>query len=105
MTWFVAVCLLGSGITWMLKGDGRFIQWAKTSSEAMKYPAPNINSATAQELERLPGIGLKTAEKIVAHRNINGPFMSVYDLRYVKGITRKSLNKILEFYENPPAGP
>ena len=36
--------------------------------------AVNINTATADEIDKLPGIGRKTAEAIVAFREDNGPF-------------------------------
>ena len=46
----------------------------------------NINTANQKELESLPGIGVKTAEKIVDFREENGGFGSVEDIMEVKGI-------------------
>ena len=54
----------------------------------------DINTATAQELTTIKGIGAKTAEKIVAYREANGPFKSVDDLTKVSGIKEKRLDKI-----------
>lgn len=54
----------------------------------------SINAASAVELQRLPGVGKVTAERIVAYRNANGPFASVDDLIKVKGIGKKSLAKL-----------
>ena len=54
----------------------------------------NINTATAEELQMLPGIGESTAQGIVAFRNANGPFKSVDGLMKVKGIGEKKLNAI-----------
>lgn len=45
-----------------------------------------LSSATAEELDELPGIGPVTAEKIVAWRTAHGPFRSVDDLDAVPGI-------------------
>ena len=56
----------------------------------------NINTATAQELTALPGIGQAKAEAIVKHREANGPFKTVDELNDVKGIG----NKILENIKN-----
>jgi competence protein ComEA len=46
----------------------------------------DINAAGAAELDSLPGIGPALAERIITHREENGPFESVEDLRQVKGI-------------------
>lgn len=46
----------------------------------------DINSAGVAELDALPGIGAAIAERIVAHRDANGPFRAVEDLQDVKGI-------------------
>ena len=46
----------------------------------------NINTATAEELETLPGIGEKRAQAIVEDRQNNGPFRTVEELTRVKGI-------------------
>lgn len=49
----------------------------------------NINTATAEQLDTLPGIGESTAQKIIADRETNGPFASVEDLKRVSGIGDK----------------
>lgn len=46
----------------------------------------NINTASAQELEALPGIGPALAQSIVSYRNEHGPFQAVEDLKNVPGI-------------------
>jgi competence ComEA-like helix-hairpin-helix protein len=47
----------------------------------------NINTATPQELEKLPGIGKVVAERIVAHREQYGPFRRTEHLMMVRGIS------------------
>lgn len=61
-----------------------------------KGEAININSASQEELEELPGVGPSIAERIVEHRDANGPFASVDDLQDVKGIGPATLEKIRE---------
>lgn len=46
----------------------------------------DINRATVEELDTLPGVGPTTAQAIIDHRNRNGPFRSVEDLAKVRGI-------------------
>ena len=46
----------------------------------------NINAATVKELAKLPGIGKKKAEAIVAYREQHGPYKNIEELVNVKGI-------------------
>lgn len=48
--------------------------------------AVNINSASAQQLQSLPHIGVAKAQAIVEYRNAHGPFASTADIMKVKGI-------------------
>ena len=54
----------------------------------------DINRANADELDRLPGIGPKTAKAIIEHRTRNGPFASIDDLLAVRGIGPATLAEI-----------
>lgn len=53
----------------------------------------NLNTATAAQLDLLPGIGEKAARRIVEHR-AKTPFVKVEDLRKVKGFGAKKLEKL-----------
>lgn len=58
------------------------------------WAAVDVNSASAQQLEAVKGIGPAKARAIVDYRNKNGPFKSLDDLRNVDGIGAKSLEKM-----------
>ncbi len=61
----------------------------------------NPNTATVASLRRLPGIGPKTAAKIVAYRrrDPNTPFRAPADLTNVKGIGEKTVQRIRPFLQ------
>ena len=69
---------------------------AKGNSKAASAITPpiNINTATAAQLEALPGIGARTAQAIVDHRQKNGGFKKIEELMNVKGIGEKSFLKL-----------
>ena len=54
----------------------------------------NINTATKEELDTLPGVGPATAEKILNYRQEHGNFQSIEDLKNVKGIGEAKFNKL-----------
>jgi len=56
------------------------------ASTASEDALLNINTASAADIEDLPGIGPAFAQRIVEYRTANGPFQSVEDLQKVKGI-------------------
>jgi competence protein ComEA len=63
-------------------------------STTAKVPSPvNLNTATVEQLEALPGIGAKTAALIVAYRQKN-PFKKPEELMNVKGIGEKAFLRI-----------
>ena len=54
----------------------------------------NINTAASAELEKLPGIGAKTAERIIEYRQKNGPFKKIEELMNVRGVGEKNFLKL-----------
>jgi comEA protein len=57
----------------------------------------NINKASVKELSLLPGVGEKTAEKIIAYRNRIGSYKSLEQIMDVKGIGVKKFEKMKRF--------
>ena len=56
--------------------------------------ALNLNTATAEDLEALPGIGPVMAQRLVQFRQTHGPFKDVEDLLAVSGIGEKKLARL-----------
>jgi competence protein ComEA len=54
----------------------------------------NLNTATAAELQALPGVGAATAKLILEHRQKNGGFKKIEELMTIKGIGEKSFLKL-----------
>lgn len=54
----------------------------------------NLNTASAAELEKLPGVGATTAARIVEYRQKKGPFKKIEELMNVQGIGEKSFLKL-----------
>ena len=64
----------------------------------------DINSAPVEDLQRLPGIGEKRAQAIVAWREEHGPFQSVDELVLVSGIGEKLLAGLRDYAAAGPVG-
>src|SRR2546429_8316615 len=74
---------------------------------AKKPPAKpvNINTATSEELQQVPGIGPATAQKILQMRKSYGPFKSVDDLLAIRGLGEKRLDKMRKYLTVGPPTP
>jgi len=70
---------------------------AAVADEPTHEEAPlDLNSATAEELAALPGLGPELAERIVDYREVNGPFVSVDELADVSGMTPGRLDRLVD---------
>ncbi|MDP2342964.1 MAG: helix-hairpin-helix domain-containing protein [Deltaproteobacteria bacterium] len=65
-----------------------------TATAAMSQELLDLNTATREQLEALPGVGAKTASDIVREREENGPYGSVDDLNRVPSMTSSMLGKM-----------
>lgn len=79
-------------------GDSAHAAAEHTASDRTPSPAPerqvDLNTASIDELKRLPGIGPVLADRIMHHREAYGPFLEVGDLTRVRGIGAKTLAQL-----------
>jgi competence protein ComEA len=66
----------------------------QSSAPAARAATIDLNTASVADLEGLPGVGRRTAERIVEHRQKNGPFKKIEELMNIKGIGEKSFLKL-----------
>ncbi len=65
----------------------------------------DLNTATVEQLQQLPGIGPTTAKTIVRFREKSGPFRRVEELLVIRGITKAKLEKLRPYVTVAPALP
>ncbi|KUG26659.1 hypothetical protein ASZ90_003502 [hydrocarbon metagenome] len=68
-----------------------------TKNKELLEKSINLNTADIELLIKLPGIGIKTAEKIIELRNFKGGFSSIDELLEVKGIGEVKLGTIKKY--------
>jgi competence protein ComEA len=71
-----------------------FAQRATKPATVVSTEVINLNTATAAQIETLPGIGPKTADLIIQYRQKNGPYKKVEEIMNVRGVGEKSFLKL-----------
>lgn len=90
-----AAFLAGSGVAWLRRAQasraslGVVTAGRDTTTVVVPAGPLDLNTATARQLDALPGIGPVIAARMVGYRERNGGFRSVNDLRRVPGIGPK----------------
>jgi len=88
----LVAALLAQPITAAVQSSDRMP--AKSKASAPPSSPVNLNTATAVQLETLPGIGAAAAKRIIEYRQKNGSFKKIEELMNVKGIGEKSFLKL-----------
>ncbi len=57
----------------------------------------NVNTASAQDLQRLPGMNQNLAQNIIDYRTANGPFESIDDLSRISGIEKQRIDTLRQY--------
>ena len=82
---------------------------ASLAAQKQKHPPPapiDLNRATVQELQQLPGVGPAAAEAVVKFRERSGAFQRVEDLLAIHGISRAKFEKLRPYVRvDAPANP
>ena len=94
MTRIMTVALLAVALGAAAVGAQEAERRAVAKTVASTASAVNLNTATLAQLEALPGIGTKTAERIVEYRQKNGGFKKIEELMNVRGVGEKSFVKM-----------
>ena len=80
-------------------------QNAQSKASGTESIRVNLNTASAEELARLPGIGPKVAARIVTYREENGRFQKAEELMNVRGIGEKTFSRLRDkVYVEPDSG-
>jgi len=73
---------------------GNGVLQPREADRASQKAKLNINRATVQELQALPGIGEVLAQRVVQYRGVHGPFKTIEGLMKVKGIGPKRMDQL-----------
>jgi competence ComEA-like helix-hairpin-helix protein len=91
----MVVFIMGAAVQLSLRRDIAPVRWAK-SVRSFKI---DINTARADQLQMLPGIGATLAQRILDHRKERGFFKTLEELQDVDGLTAKRFEHIKELIE------
>src|SRR3954470_6664810 len=91
----VALSLVGMGVYWVVQGGprGELIQIDRADPLTARFQV-DINKAEWPELAELPDVGETMARRIVESRTVQGPFRDHDELRRVRGVGPRTLEKL-----------
>ena len=94
----IVCALVGMAVYWFVQGGprGELIEIDRAEPLVARYQV-NINTAEWFELAELPDVGETLARRIVESRNTRGPFKDNNQLRRVRGIGPRTLEKMMPY--------
>jgi competence protein ComEA len=90
----LALTLVTANCATQSQHSSAVVQFNAEVAKAERSSLININTATAPELQKLPGVGKVTAERIVAQREQYGPFRRVEHLMMVRGVSDRKFRAL-----------
>ena len=91
------VLFSGTMINIGLQKQIKIFNWLHTVEHKSLRTMTNINKASVDELLRVPGIGLKTAEFILAYRAEHGRFNNLEPLKEARGMREDRYERIIKY--------
>ncbi|MCX5709115.1 MAG: helix-hairpin-helix domain-containing protein [Candidatus Omnitrophica bacterium] len=91
----VAAAFIGLGISFAAKRSVNLKKILTTDADIGKL---NLNEITREDLLRLRLFSPKLGEKIIAYRNVKGPFSSLEELKSIKGMNDKRIKELERFF-------
>ena len=91
---FVAAILATAALTVAAPSSASPLQEKSQDAKAAPAQVVNLNTAPAEQLERLPGVGPSTSARIIEYRQKNGGFKKIEELMNVRGIGEKAFLKM-----------
>lgn len=92
-----SVVLAGSSLQYVFKKYPHLENMVNLMEDGGLYPKVDLNTASVEELVRVPYIGEYTARQIIDYRRQKGPFTSLEEVKLVRGIKEKNFVKFSSF--------
>lgn len=90
----ICLGLIGLGLNYAAKLNAPVLSFFEPEGASHKL---NINRAGCQELSGLKGLTPSLAKKVIEYRQENGPFGAIEELKKVKGIGERRLEKLKDY--------
>ncbi|HOW35488.1 MAG TPA: helix-hairpin-helix domain-containing protein [Candidatus Omnitrophota bacterium] len=97
LIFFIFIILFGTLIHWALKSNGRLKDFINIIESDKLYSRVDINTATYEDLVKIPYLGSAKAKRIIDYRIQNGLFGDIEQVKLVPGIGNYNYRQIAKF--------